>query len=815
MHLNPSNTPHHKYLTTMGIRLFFMCICAILSLTANINAQDVLISNIEVEGTSQLETAQILNSLESRIFDPLDRKKISRDIHTIYNMGLFEDVKVEVEMQEEGYILRFIVLERPRVTELHFEGMKLLSVSDLDEELTIKKMDIYDPVKINENERLIENAYRKAGYAKVVVTSRVDKMTKQKYAVYFIVQESPRVFLTDIQVKGTEVYSELDIRRFILSTEIDCFSWMNDSGVFQEEKINQDLALITQHYLKLGYIKVFIQKPDVTIYRNPEFSRLEVKLDITEGPQYFTGKIDITGDILGVKEKLMELLKLKEGDVYNPFLQNQDRAVLNEAYQEQGYAFVRIIPRPKIDDDKRLVDVTYHIIKGEKAYISRLDIAGNAETRDYVIRREFEVGEGELYNGKKLRISQQNLQRLGFFEQGIVMEKNALEEEDNNLNILTRLKEAQTGTFQAQLGYSDQTRLSGGISLSKGNLFGRGQTIRLSAQFSEQDIRNDYSITFIEPRLWGSSVSTSVFVSQKRRDDNTDLNRGTIEENSYGFSFGLPVYYKRFRLSTRLNAVDRLFKKNEPSVIKRSIAPTLSYDVVNHPIFPSEGFKTSLTISHTGTPLGGSTRFREYFYHYQHFWSLNEGRTLIVMARARLGFLEKLGDFDIPSEDRYRIGGINSVRGFRTFDISGPFGGTERSRHENTRVFVDSNGNIRTIVEDDRIGDLSFEDLKQLQSGGIQQRIFNLEMLFPLSQDEQSFVRGVVFYDAGNVNAEKIQYELLGEKEPDFFELRHSAGLGLRLITPVGVLRFEYGYKLDRREGEKPDRFDFHVSGLF
>ncbi|MGK5091592.1 outer membrane protein assembly factor BamA [Deltaproteobacteria bacterium TL4] len=791
----------------------------------NVYAQDFRISDIEVIGTSELEIAQILFSLESQVNESLDRRKIRRDIHVIYELGLFQDVRAEVSSQDKGYLLRFVVLERPRITAIHFEGRTLISKNDLLKDITIKPMDIYDLVKINANEKVIQDAYRKDGFARASVSSRTDKISDQEYEVTFVINESPKSYLTDIHIQGTSVFSELDIKRFMLSTEIDCFSWINESGIFQEERINQDLQLIVQHYLKEGYIKVFIDKPDITLYHNSDYSRLEVQLHIKEGPQYFAGKIDITGDILGSeeltvqqrKEKLMELLKLTEGAVYDPFLQNQDRSVLNEAYQEQGYAFVRVIPRTNIHEDSRTVDVAYNIVKKEKAYIGRLEIAGNAETRDYVVRREFSVGENELYNGKKLRLSQNNLERLGFFEPGMAMERNPREDEDNLLDIITRLKETQTGSFQAQLGYSEQSRLSGGISLSKGNLYGRGQTLRLSLQFSERDVTNDFSLTFIEPRLWGTQVSTSFSIAHKRSDDTTGLNRGTITENSFSVSLGQAIY-RQIRLSALYSALNRFFKGDEPHVFKRSISPTLSYDTVNHPLFPSEGLKTSFTIIHTGTPLGGNTQYEEFLYSYQQFWSLNESRTLIMMARARIGLLERVGDFEIPSEDRYRIGGINSVRGHDFYAIAGPFSSIERRKNNTSQAVINEFGEPQEQGLggfDKRTAGLTPDELKQLESGGISQRIFNLELLFPLSQDEKSFVRGVVFLDAGNVNAEPIQYELLGEKEPEFFDLRRSAGLGVRLITPVGVLRFEYGVKIDRQSGESPDRFEFNISGLF
>jgi outer membrane protein insertion porin family len=773
------------------------------------------ILDIEVQGTSELEEAQLLFSIESQVNTPLDRSRIREDLRIIYDTGLFTDVRAEVEPLAEGYLLRYVVQERPRLLSVRLEGIYLLDRDEVLDEISLRARDIYDPLKVQADEEWIRNKYRLEGYATVRVLHRVEKVSETEYRLTYVAQEQPRVYLTDLTINGTTVFSEIDLKRYMISAEIDCFNWINDSGIFQEERVNQDLAVITQKYLQDGYIRVFIDKPDVTIFHNPEYSRVEVVMDIAEGDQYFTGQVEVSGDLIEEPEKLLEQLELRQGDVYNPFLQNRDRAQLDEIYQERGYAFVRVIPRTQIHEDNKTVDVNYRIIRGEKAYIGQISVAGNTETRDHVIRREFEVNEAELFNGKKLRLSQENLSKLGFFEPGLRLERLRRPEEDNVLDLMARLKETQTGTFQAQIGYSDVSGFTGGLSLTKGNLFGNGQTLRLSAQFSEQDVTNEYSVTLIEPRLFSTQVSSSVQFSHRRLSDNTDLERGSLRENSYGTSFGAPVYWRDLRLSVSWNAVDRLYDNGDYDIFKRSVAPTLTYNTVNHPVFPSEGIKTSLTLVQTGTPFGGNVELREYIAAYQQFWALNEPQTLIFMAKARLGWLEKIGDARIPPEDRYRIGGLNTVRGHNYYAIAGPFGGRERIRNQEVTSFINELGLTQTEIVDERTRDLSFDELQQLQSGGVSERVFNVELLFPLSRDERSFIRGVVFYDAGNVNAEPEQYELLGEKEPSFLDLRRSTGGGVRLITPMGVLRFEYGIKLDTRPGESPDRFDFSISGLF
>jgi outer membrane protein insertion porin family len=785
------------------------------------------IAEIEIKGTTELESSQIMFLIESQVGDVLDRKIIRRDIHTIYKMKLYEDVQAEVkeldesETGEKGYLLRYRVMERPRLVEVKLEGVLLVERTEIEEKMTLLQFDPYDPEKIALNEQIILEHYRSEGYPRVRVNSIIEAVEVdpqnpgERFRVVFEMDETPRVYLTDIYVSGTKYYSELDIKRFILSSEIDCVSWANQSGLFREEMINQDLSMITQHYLRKGYIKVFIDKPEVTLIHNPDYSRVDVRMNITEGDQYYTGQIELSGGVLGEAEKLKENLLLEEGEIYNPFLQNRDRSGISEIYHEQGYAFVRVISETVIDEETKKVDVTFRIVKGEKAYIGRLEIAGNVETRDHVIRREFEVQEDELFNGKKLLQSQQNMSRLGFFQSGVVLERSPREQENNVLDILARLKETQTGTFQAQMGYSDFSGFSGGVTISKGNLLGTGRTLRFSAQFAEQSVQQKFDATLIDPRLFDSQVSGSIFSSRSKIQDSTEFERGVITENNYGFSLGMPLYFRDLRFGTQISALDRLFSDSDTDLFKRSVSPSLTYNTVNHPVFPSAGIKTSIRMIQTGTPFGGNIQLREYQFQYQQFWALNMDNTFILMAKGRLGLLQEQGSSPIPSEDRYRLGGIDSVRGHYYYNISGPYGSSEQRNNVAYRVITDELGYQQTKTYDSRTVGLNSSELQELKSGGISERVFNLELLFPLSQDENSFVRGLLFLDAGNVNVESRQYQLLGETEPGFFDLRKSGGLGVRVITPMGVLRFEYGSKLDKRPSETPDRFEFTVSGLF
>ena len=781
-----------------------------------------LILEIKIEGNVQTTEGEIFSNLSSRVGNSLERKLITRDIKTIFNLGFFQDVLAETEEVEgKGYILRFMVREKPRIASIRVVGNVKVSIKNIFEVMTLQIGGFYNKSLLEANLEKIRSVYRTQGYLKVKLIPEIRPRDEFNYDVTIRVEESSRLYITQIRVKGANVFTELEIKRMLATAEVDCFDWITDSGVFDEDKINSDLRNVVTRYLTRGYIKVFIDTPKITLIHNPEFSKIIVELDISEGEQYTTGKVDISGDIIGIKQKMMDRLQLKTGMPFNVVLRTQDQFRLQGIYQEQGYAFVQIRPDIRVNDKTRIADVTYRIVKNDKAYIGRIEFQGNIETRDYVLRREFEIRENELFNGQKLRKSQQNLLALGYFEPSSLIIERSQREEENILDLSTRVKESQTGTLQAQMAFSEQSGLTLGISVSKGNFLGRGQTLRTTAQLSQRNVKQNISVDFIEPHLFGTDFSSDSTVAARSLEDTSELERGKIEELRIGQGFGYPIL-SALRINFSFSAVNRVFEELEDATVKlRTFTSSLSYNTVNHPIFPSGGTLLTFSVSQTGGEiLGGTTEFRRYRIHYRHFENFGDSNSLILMFRVRLGFLEKVGDNLIPPEERFRIGGINSIRGYKTNEIGGPFGRLEQNLNGVSRIALDENGDpildfsgnpIFQQVDSRTLG-LSETKLEKLKGGGTVERLVNLEFLFPLAG---SGVRGVLFYDAGQVNSEGEQYTILKEEKPAFFNLFHSVGGGVRVITPLGVLRFEYGRKLKVREGESPDEFEFTISTLF
>ena len=647
-----------------------------------------------------------------------------------------------------------------------------------------------------------------------------------------MINEAPNVYLTDINVTGPKFFYPLDIERIMQSSEIDCFAAFSDSGVFQESKVNIDQQIIIQTYLQNGFIKVHIDKPEIVLIRERDYSVVKIDINIKEGGQYFTGKVDFKTDdgtkLLFDPEEMRKKLKLQNSGVYNPFSQNQDRFRLNDIYSTRGYAFSRVRAKTAIHEDTKTVDITYHFVRGEKAYLGRIEIQGNYETQDKVVRRELAIHENELYNGAKIRESQQNVGKLGFFASGSgVQFKKDMDEEDKTLDYNLKLQETQTGTFSGSISYAGDSGASLILSVSKKNLFGTGQSATISTtQYAEGENRYDVSLTtpYWMNTLFTRTVSAYSLFDEDSDSDDYDYYDKRTTGGSYGLSY--PIW-KNWRLSSSyvykgvaysdIGSDGKEALDGKTKDIYSSLTMGLKYSTVNNPMFPTDGFEASTSVEQYGEAMGGTVDFREYNFLTRYFKSLNQNKTVVFMAKYTYGHLEQTTSEDIPVDQRYKIGGITTVRGHDWYEIEGgssnyditdshPYQGDYDCDNDDSS---DDDAECSTVPED-------MDDTREYwnnHTGGITKQILNLELLFPLTREGQN-VRGVIFFDAGNVWSEDEMYEISGE-DNDEWKFRKSAGLGARIVTPMGVLRFEYGMKLDKEDGESSGKFDFHISGLF
>jgi outer membrane protein insertion porin family len=794
------------------LRAIFIFCCLFFSLSfsglfAQNSSSKELISGVSVEGLNKASRRQILNITRSLIDQELKEILIINRIKQLYALGFFEDISVQRKEKNKGEVeLIFSFIEKPTIQRIIFEGNSRLDNKKLEEALSTKVQDFVDIASIQNDLAAMKALYVKEGYNLARIIYRLEALEQEKTNLVFQILENDKVYVTKINITGSQFFLPIDIERMMQTAEIDCFSWITESGKLNQEKISIDLGIITQAYLKEGFIDMEIAKPKIKLIFSKNFIVAEVSLDIEEGEQFFVGDIfleslDKDKDLLFSDEQLREVMKLEKGDVYNLLQQNQDRVALNNLYQDAGYAFSSVVIRRNVDREKLVVHSVFQIQRREKVYINRIEFAGNQETRDDIIRRELTIYDGELFNGKKIRESRSRISGLGYFAPGAgVRLQRETQRSQNVLNYRFDLEEIQTGNFSGGLSYSDNGGFGANLSVTKSNFLGTGR--RIGFKYEQGENNRLTELSFTEPYLfssrWRSTTSLSLAFTGED-GSNLDYDR-QVSKASQSFSY--PIW-KNWRTSigygyeetTRSN-----FNEDATSVASLSVTRFLtngySYSTVNNPFFPSDGVLHSISARQTGGELGGDEHYRRLTYEYKYFQNVLSDRT-IFYYRLRLRKLFQIFPEElIPVSNRFVLGGATTVRGFRNFEIKGP-----ASPNEWPADFLPE-----SLEGDNREYYLNHRN-------GIEEILSNIELSFPLSRTGQN-LRGVVFYDLGNVFAEDRMYEIVG-LEKDYTYLRRSYGTGVRIITPLGVFKFDYGIKANIRGNESSSLFEFTIGSLF
>ncbi len=718
-----------------------------------------LIGQVQVQGNQRIEDDAILRVTRSKAGDALDEALLSEDLEAIYNMGWFDDVRVEVDKSPEGNTVIFIVQEKPTLREIQFSGNTAVDDEKLKENVDISSGSILNIFKVRRNIKIIESLYKDKNYHNVKVSYKIDPLENNQANLAFEIEEGKKVRIKTITFDGNSAYDSKTLKKLMETDEKGFFSWLTSSGDLNREELQQDIYQLTAFYHNNGYAEARVGEPEIE-YRG---EWIYILIKINEGPRFKMGQVDLAGDFIVPEEELITHVKVDEEPYYNRDAIRQDVLALTDIYADKGYAHADVFPEIKTDPESLTIDITFHIAKNDPVYFERINIHGNTKTRDKVIRRELKVYEQELYSSKRLKRSVADLFRLDYFEDVKVNPRKGSAEDQMILDI--EVVEKPTGTFTFGGGYSAVDKLYVMASVSERNFLGRGQILELAVQTGGTS--RQYTFGFTEPWLFDIPLSAGVDAYKMERDyDNYDR-----ESTGGALRFGYPLFdYTRGYVKYAYDRSDitdispeaspYIFEgKNEES----SVSLSAVYDSRNRQFNPSEGSRHSITLKYAG--LGGNIGFAkvtaETGWYFPLFWGT------VGFLHAEGGFIEENSNKFLPDYERFYLGGINSVRGFDWRDIS------------------------PVINEDIEIGGTEF-----LQ--------FNVEFLFPIIKE--SGLVGLVFYDAGNAWADE------GESVSG---LRDSYGFGIRWYSPMGPLRLERGYIIDPLPGEGSGRWEFSMGGSF
>jgi len=775
------------------------------------------IERVQFRGNRKVEDDAIRVQLLSKAGALLDVAKLRDDVRAMWKLGFFADVEVEGEVGPSGGVtLTFAVKEKPSIRKVLIAGNSDVELSKINEVLDLELDAIVDIAKVKKNREKILELYVQKGFYLATVEWEIKPINESEVDVWFKIEEKSKVKIREVQFIGNRSISAEELRGAISTRRADALSFLNDSGTYSQEAFERDLLLISAHYWDRGYANVKVGTPQLRLSRDKQYMYLSIPVD--EGPIFTIGSVSFKGDLIGTPARNLELIHMRPGFTFSRTLIAEDRELLSNYYQDQGYAYANVLPLTKVDLDKKQISLTFEVARGKRAYFERINVRGNSKTRDKVIRREMKVSEGELFNNTNLEVSKRRIMALGFFENVVVSTKRGSSDEFVEVNV--EVSERPTGTFQVGAGFSSVENFIAQAQISQNNLFGRGQTLALQAQISS--LRQLFLLRFVEPYFldtywtfafdlynqsygfynyfrnasggtltWGYPLlfearvrDVRAFLTYKLEDVNVTTGFGGIAELG---ATSVPIV---------TSSVANLFRGGLTSSLKVS----LSWDARNDRMFPTEGWYHTLFTEYASAYTGSENRFWRVGGFMRHYMPI--GGPFVLKQNLEIGVTTSTDPLGVPITERYLLGGIYNIRGYTLYSL-GP------------KLLTQMPGDVG-------------QNLGSLPLGGNLQIINNNEIEFPIFK--KVGISGVVFFDMGNgYNLEDrycsglqrknsgvpIQFDPCFRFDSIVYGIRKSVGFGFRWISPIGPLRFEWGIPLDQQVGEDPLVFEFTIGNFF
>ena len=672
----------------------------------HISRQD-FIASIAPVGNQKIDSGAILKNISSKPGDTYDPLALRKDLRSIFKMGYFDDIHIEVTTSTEGKAVLFHVIEKPVITKVTLSGLDELKEEDLLEVMKVKNQEILNTPMLSRDREAIEVLYRSKGYFNTKVDTQISYPTKDSATVTFVINEGDKIYIKDIQFEGNSTFDDEDLLDEMETCPKGFFSFFTSSGLLDQDTLNQDAGRIITFYGNHGFLDAKISDPIIT----QEEEWLYITFAIEEGTQYKVGKIDIEGDLITDKKELLASLSLPEQTYISRTLLRQDILKITDTYAEKGYANAIVQPNIQKGSSSDILDITVDIKKGELVYINRINIIGNTKTRDNVIRRNLKIEEGGIFNTKALRQSVQKLQFLEFFENVNINPEPSFVE--NKVDLTIEVKEKSTGQFMIGAGYSSVDHLVFMGEIANTNFLGRGDTLSFSTNIGGDS--NLYNLKYKNPSFMDSSLSwsTNFFKMQREYDDYTKDSKGG------SLQFGYPLWgewrgYGSYSYTdTDLSDIDEdasyKIKQSADIHITSAVNFDLTRDTRDRQYGPSSGSRHTISLTYAGGPLRGDSEFTKIEGSTSWYFPLFLRTTFHFKGSAGQVFENE--DDKLPVYERFYLGGLRSIRGFDYADVS--------PKDPDTKERI----------------------------GGDKMWYTNFEFIFPLLEDQG--VKGLIFYDMG------------------------------------------------------------------
>jgi len=762
----------NKTFSRFRLRSVAAVIASTLAATAAWAVEPFTVRDIRVEGLQRVEPGTIFASLPLRVGDTYSDERGSAAIRALFELGLFKDVRLDVS----GNVLVVIVEERPTVADVDFVGTKEFDKAALQKalrEVGLADGRPYDKALTDRAEQELKRQYVSRSLYNAEVVTTVTPIERNRVNLTFTVTEGESARIREVRVVGNKAFSESTLLDLFDQDSGGWMSWYTKSNQYSRAKLNADLETLRSYYLTRGYLEFRIDSTQVAI--SPDRTDLTVTVNVTEGEKFVVAGVKLEGNYLGRDEEFKSLVTIKPGEPYNGEQLTETTKAFTDYFGTFGYAFARVESQPEIDRTNNRVTLTLKAEPARRVYVRRVSIGGNNRTRDEVIRREFRQYEASWYDGDKIKLSRDRVDRLGFFTD-VNVETQEVAGSPDQVDLTVIVAEKPTGSLQLGAGFSSSEKVSFTFGISQENVFGSGNFLGLQVNTSKY--YRTISLTATDPYFTSDGISRtfSLFHQTTRPYYTVDgdyslvseggtikfgvpfsevdtvffgagLERFTFEPGSNVAQFTPQAYRDYFQCTTNAGG---LISCAETSKWGLPLTIGWARDDRDSALVPTRG---RLQRANVEWGVGGDLKYIKSSYQYQQYFPLSKQYTLAL--NGEVGYGKALGGNVYPIFKNFYAGGLGSIRGFEQNSLGPRDGITEAAL------------------------------------GGTKKAIFNAELStpFPGAGNDRT-LRLYGFFDVGNVFTERT-----GQSDTQWDaqkKLRASVGVGISWISPLGPLRVAF-----------------------
>jgi outer membrane protein insertion porin family len=770
----------HHALLRFKLRTSTALMAGLLSSALAWAVEPFVVRDIRVEGLQRVEPGTIFASLPVRLGETYTDDKGASAIRALFALGLFKDVRLEVD----GNTLVVVVEERPTVAEVDFVGAKEFDKEVLKKalrEIGLRDGQPFDKALADRAEQELKRQYINRSLYGAQVLTTVTPIERNRVNVSFNVTEGEIAKIKDIRIVGAKVFTEKTLRDLFDLDTGGWLSWYTKSDRYSRVKLNADIETLRSYYLSRGYLDFRVDSTQVAI--SPDKQQITVTLNIFEGERFLVSAVRLEGNYLGREQEFKSLVTIRPGEPFNADKVTETTKAFNDYFGSFGFAFARVEAVPQIDRSTNRVVFVLAAEPSRRAYVRRINVAGNARTRDEVVRREFRQLESSWYDGDKIRLSRERVDRLGFFT-SVDVDSQDVPGTADQVDLTVTVAEKPTGNLQIGAGFSSSDKLSLMAGVRQENIFGTGNYLGLEINTSKTN--RQLVISTVDPYFTADGVSRGFdLYSRTNKPQVGEATQYTLKTQGGSIRFGVPftetdtVFFGAGAESWDVEAGNNIslqeFVRQQGSARSTSFPLSVGWqrDQRDSALVPTRGTYQRVN---GDWGVGGDIKYMRAVYQLQRYIPLNKQFT--VGLNGEVGWGQGTGNKPYPVIKNFYSGGLGSVRGFEQGSL-GP-------------RYVDPVTNLPTATS----------------TGGAKKLTLNAELLapFPGAGNDRT-LRMFGFVDAGNVFAEKDTYKL--------DDLKASTGLGVSWISPVGPLRLAFAFPLRKEASDRIQRMQFQIGTAF